>query len=205
MANSSLCDGLQVRVASMYELSVQNADLTCAVDDDCVRGPKPDCSSDCAGPVVSRAAVPALESAVKSLGTYCDDYRSHGCLVANDAPCPVVWYPSCFDGKCAALPSLDWYGVQFDVQSGTCLATGACSPMLILTTTDGATTVTEGTKTRTSVLGAAELRTVDTIVKSARFRNEVENGFGCDGAPDKTRASRSSASRIPAARSSLRT
>ncbi len=168
------------------------ADLRCASDSDCTVGAaSTDCTSACSGPVTTSTGASAIQAAIDHANsTACSVYKRDGCPPPLGLPCPSgPLGVACLNGTCADFPPAAWQSFSLDQQPGasgfstppSCTAGTSCT--LWTVTPDARVAVTDAQGTHQAMLSASDFATVDGILRSVSFRQDVQTGFNCDPSP----------------------
>jgi hypothetical protein len=96
---------------------------------------------------------------------------------------------ACLNGTCADFLPAAWESFSLDQQPGasgfstppSCTAGTSCT--LWTVTADARVAVTDAQGTHAATLSASDFATVDGILRSVSFRQDLETGFNCDPSP----------------------
>jgi hypothetical protein len=182
----------EARSAIATAIAAATADLHCESDSDCTVGPaSSDCTFGCSGPVTTATGASAIQAAIDHANsTACSDFKRDGCPPPLPPPCPSgPMGAACLNGTCADFPPAAWESFSLDQQPGasgfttppSCTAKTSCT--LWTVTADARVAVTDAQGTHQATLSASDFATVDGILRSVSFRQDLESGFSCDPSP----------------------
>lgn len=94
------CRERELEAAQTVGTAVEQADVTCSGDADCVQiGSSTRCHATC-GAIVSKAGADELRSVIEGLDTgLCESFEADGCI-AIPPPCLALGPPACIGGQC---------------------------------------------------------------------------------------------------------
>lgn len=186
----SSCDERHAEGASLIQAALSSPSSTqCATDTDCVlASAATPCVASCGSVPISKAGATALGAAVAQAAALCDT----GCAEPLP-PCPdITEFAICANEACigSSVPPTGWVSLSVEHASGagvevpaTCAAGASCT--LWTLTPDAALVVNASGVTHHATLSAADFQTVDGIVRTLAFRQNVAGNpaWSCDAAP----------------------